>query len=83
MEAQPDVAVAGGMGIMACGIIAVVAVLALASIAFWLWMLIDAITRIPSGGNTKLIWILVLIFTGVIGALIYFFVQRPKNPPKT
>ena len=55
----------------------------LAVLAFWIWMLIDAITRIPSAGNTKLIWILVVIFAGIIGALIYYFVQRPKNPPKT
>jgi hypothetical protein len=82
MEASPDIAVAGG-GIVACVITALFAVLALASFAFWLWMLIDAITRIPSGGNTKLIWILVIIFAGVIGAAIYYFVQRPKNPPKT
>ncbi len=46
-------------------------------------MLIDVITRAPSENNTKLIWILVVVFTGVIGALIYMFVQRPKNPPKT
>jgi hypothetical protein len=82
MEASTDMAAAGG-GIVACVIMAVVAVLALASFAFWLWMLIDAITRIPSGGNTKLIWILVILFTSILGALIYFFVQRPKNPPKT
>ena len=83
MESSPDMAVAGGMGVLGCVIFAVFAVLALAAFAFWLWMLIDAIKRIPSGGNTKLIWILVIIFTGAIGAAIYFFVQRPKNPPQT
>jgi hypothetical protein len=83
MNASPDMVMTGGMGVVGCVIMALVAVLALASFAFWLWMLIDAITRIPSGGNTKLIWILVIVFTGVIGALIYYFVQRPKNPPKT
>jgi uncharacterized membrane-anchored protein len=83
MEASPDIAVAGGMGAVACIITALFAVLALASFAFWIWMLIDAIKNLPSEGNTKLIWILVLVFTGVIGALIYYFVQRPKNPPKT
>jgi peptidoglycan/LPS O-acetylase OafA/YrhL len=83
MNASPDMVMTGGMGVVGCVIMALVAVLALASFAFWLWMLIDAITKMPSGGNTKLIWILVLVFTGVIGALIYYFVQRPKNPPKT
>jgi uncharacterized membrane-anchored protein len=82
MNASPDMVSAGG-GVVACVFTALFAVLALAAFAFWIWMLIDAITRIPSEGNTKLIWILVIIFTGVIGALIYYFVQRPKNPPKT
>ena len=74
---------AAGGGVVACVFTALLAVLALAAFAFWIWMLIDAITRIPSEGNTKLIWILVVIFAGIIGALIYYFVQRPKNPPKT
>jgi hypothetical protein len=74
---------AAGGGVVACVFTALLAVLALAAFAFWIWMLIDAITRIPSEGNTKLIWILVIVFTGAIGALIYYFVQRPKNPPKT
>jgi prolipoprotein diacylglyceryltransferase len=82
MNASPDIAAAGG-GVVACVFTALFAVLALAAFAFWIWMLIDAIKRLPSEGNTKLIWILVIVFTGVIGALIYYFVQRPKNPPKT
>jgi prolipoprotein diacylglyceryltransferase len=54
--------------------------IALAVFAFWLWMLIDAIKHTPSENNLRLIWILVIILAGVIGALVYFFVQRPKNP---
>lgn len=46
---------------------------------FWLWMLIDCLTHEPSAGNDKLIWVLVILFTHFIGALIYFFVQRPKR----
>ena len=74
---------AAGGGVVACVFTALLAVLALAAFAFWIWMLIDAIKNLPSEGNTKLIWILVIIFAGVMGALIYYFVQRPKNPPKT
>ena len=73
--------VAGGAA--ACVFMVVFGIIGLAAFAFWLWMLIDVITRAPSENNTKLIWILVVVFTGVIGALIYMFVQRPKNPPKT
>lgn len=79
MEAQPDMA----MGAAWCVFSVIIGLVALAALAFWVWMLIDAISRTPSEGNTKLIWILVIVLAGIIGALIYFFVQRPKNPPKT
>ena len=46
---------------------------------FWLWMLIDCATKEPSDGNDKLIWIIVIIFTHLLGALVYFFIRRPKR----
>ena len=69
-----------GAGIGAMCFMGVFALIGLAVFAFWLWMLIDAIKHTPSENNLKLIWILVIILAGIIGALIYFFVQRPKNP---
>lgn len=47
--------------------------------AFWIWMLVDCATKEPSQGNDKIIWILVIILTNWIGALIYFFVRRPER----
>ena len=41
--------------------------------AFWVWMLVDLIQRdIPN----KALWVIVLVFTGVLGAIIYFFAVR-------
>jgi hypothetical protein len=51
----------------------------LLSIAFWIWMLIDCITKETDVGNNRLIWVLVIVFTGAIGALIYFFVRKQKR----
>ena len=48
-------------------------------LAFWVWMLVDCATKEPSAGNDKIIWILVIIFTHWIGALIYYFVRRPER----
>jgi len=48
-------------------------------LAFWVWMLVDCATKEPSAGNDKVIWILVIIFTHWIGALIYYFVRRPER----
>ena len=53
--------------------------LVLALMAFWIWMLVDCATKEPSAGNEKIIWILVIIFTHWLGALIYFLVRRPQR----
>lgn len=50
-------------------------------IVFWLWMMIDCLKRQDDkfaigGNNAKLIWVLVIIFTGLIGALIYYFLIK-------
>ncbi len=46
---------------------------------FWIWMLVDCATRKSSEGNDKVVWIIIIIFTNFIGALIYLFVKRPKR----
>ena len=43
---------------------------------FWLWMLIDCVTNSAIQGTEKVVWVLVIIFTHFLGALIYFFVAR-------
>ncbi len=45
----------------------------------WIWMIVDCATNEPSEGNDKVIWILVIIFTHWIGALIYLIVRRPTR----
>lgn len=42
-------------------------------------MLVECITREPAGGNEKLVWIIVLVFTHWIGAAIYYFARRPQR----
>jgi hypothetical protein len=61
------------------GFFCVFALIGLALLAFWIWMLIDCIKNEPSTGNDKLIWVLVIVFLGWIGAAIYFFVRRPSR----
>jgi hypothetical protein len=48
----------------------------------WIWMLIDCLTKEPSEGNDKVIWVLVIIFAHWIGALIYLLVRRPQRIAK-
>lgn len=47
--------------------------------AFWIWMIVDCATNEPSGDNNKVVWILVIVLTHLVGAAIYFFVRRPER----
>jgi Phospholipase_D-nuclease N-terminal len=51
-----------------------------AAFAFWIWMLIHAITNKGLTDGEKIAWVLIVLFLHVLGALIYFFVGRPKAP---
>ena len=57
------------------------AILGLAVFAFWLWMLIHAVTNNGLGDGEKIAWVLVILFVPCLGALIYFFVGKPKGFP--
>jgi len=59
--------------IIVLGIMMTVAALLM---AFWIWMIVDCAKHESSSGNDKVVWMLIIIFTHWIGALIYFFVRR-------
>lgn len=54
-------------------------VFAIGMVAFWIWMLVDCIQNEPSEGNDKIVWVLVLLFTNWLGAIIYFFARRRER----
>lgn len=51
--------------------------------AFWVWMLIDCIMRkdeeFPEG-QTKVLWLLLLIFLSYISMIFYYFMVKKKIP---
>lgn len=55
-----------------CGLIAV----GIAAFAFWLWALIDCASNYQE--DDKTVWILLIIFVGAIGSLLYVIIARPK-----
>jgi len=68
--------VVAGLGIF---MILVWAIVLLGSI-FVIWMLIDCLTSsLPT--NEKILWVLVIIFLHLLGALLYFFVKRGPRVP--
>lgn len=46
------------------------------ALAFWVWMLVDCLTDDRLTGTEKLIWLLVIVTTKLIGATIYYLVGR-------
>ena len=67
------------MGTLIPVFIMMVAVGVLLGFAFWIWVLIDCVTKEADSGNNKIVWILIIVFAHVIGALIYYFVRRPQR----
>ena len=57
-----------------------VAPLVLLASVFWIWMLIHAITNRGLGDGEKIAWVLVILFLHFLGALIYFFAGRSRQP---
>ena len=53
--------------------------LALLFTAFWIWMLVDAIQNKGLTDGEKVGWVLAIVFLHFLGALLYFFIGRPKR----
>ncbi len=53
---------------------------ALAVLGFWIWMLVDAIRR-PKFPD-KILWVLVIIFTFIVGAVVYFLLIKRQDKKK-
>ncbi|HTI72211.1 MAG TPA: PLDc N-terminal domain-containing protein [Candidatus Limnocylindria bacterium] len=63
------------------GILAILAILAVLAVGiaitvFWIWMLVDAIRNDRIGGWSRVLWTVLIWFTHIIGAVIYFFFGR-------
>lgn len=54
-------------------------ILAILLLAFWIWMLIDCATRNFRKDIEKIIWIIIMVLTTWLGALIYFIVIKTYN----
>ena len=47
---------------------------------FWVWMLIDVLTRDMKDGD-KVSWVVAIVFTNLLGAVLYYvFVKAAKKP---
>ena len=53
--------------------------IAILGTVFWLWVLIDCVKRSFKSDAEKIVWVLVLILLGLLGAVIYYFVVKVKD----
>ena len=72
------------IGIYELLFIALWVLVSLGVFAFWLWMLVDCVRNRGLSDNERLIWVIVICLTHVLGALVYLLAgRRPRagTPP--
>jgi hypothetical protein len=60
------------------GLIGPFQIILLLYLAFWIWALVDII-RSEFKGNAKVVWILVVLFTSIIGLILYLLIGRQQK----
>ena len=78
-EAAAAGAMVGGIFLFIFLIWLAIIALAILSFIFWIFMIIDVANRKFKSENDKIVWILVVILAGIIGALIYYFVIKKSD----
>ncbi len=53
--------------------------LAVATSVFWIVEIVDVARREFPDPNMKIVWLLVIVFSHVVGALVYYFVGKPSG----
>lgn len=71
-------------GIFGVLLLLLLAPLGILIFAFWIWMLVDAIQNRGLSDGEKIAWVIAIIFTHFLGAMLYFFIGHPKRnaPPR-
>lgn len=57
----------------------VIGAVTVAALIFWVWVLADCLLKETKEGTEKLVWAIVIVFTFVIGAGIYYFGRRGRR----
>jgi hypothetical protein len=54
-------------------------VVGLGGFVFWIRALVDCATKESDAGNTKVVWVMIILFANLVGAVIYWLVRRPQR----
>jgi uncharacterized RDD family membrane protein YckC len=57
--------------------------LGVAGTVFWIWALVDVIRNPTLDDSTRIVWVLVILCTHLLGAILYFLIGRsaPTRSP--
>jgi Phospholipase_D-nuclease N-terminal len=78
-QAPPAQDDGGGALLFGGGCVLAWVLLAVASLILWIWALIDAIQNPGLSSNERLLWVLVIILTQVLGAILYLLIGRKRG----
>jgi hypothetical protein len=63
------------------GVVLVFVLVGLVFSALWIWSLVDALVipdqRWIAAGQSKLLWVLLIVLLGLLGSLLYVVMPRP------
>ncbi len=65
-----------GFGMLGLFFGLVAAVISIIVFVFWILMIVDCVKRKFKDDTEKVVWLLVIIFAGIVGALIYYFIIK-------
>ena len=60
--------------------VGIMAVVMAVVFVFWIWMIIDCARRHFKNSVEKIVWLVVVVLLGWLGALAYLLVIRMNNP---
>lgn len=69
----------GGFSIFFFLIWAFIMIVGIGGTIFWIWVIIDVAKRDFKKSDDKTLWILIVVLTGFIGAIIYYFLIVRQN----
>ena len=58
------------------GLFFIIVLLSIIPIILWVWALIDAIRNPRLNDNERMLWVIVILFTHCLGALLYVCIGR-------
>jgi len=59
-----------------------VALIGLAVVGLWIWMIVEVATKEPAEDPDRLMWLLIVLLLGWVGGLVYLIVRRPVRIQK-